>query len=168
MENYQNNEEVVIRELALSEQDVVITYEINASALWNAENPDKTEIEAFYNIINSTHTWGSGKNFESDVWLGSYVTWKLVVVGNDGYDYALAIDEIEFPKGKSPFRWDTIRGRGRARLRKRVKNADPTLDDPEYSLSFFLIQEKTGETPGGKKRFTIDPRLKIRRVHANR
>jgi len=166
MEKYEEQLGEVVRPLVIKEQDVVITYEINASALWSAENPSKEDLETFYNIINSTHTWGSGKDFESDVWVGSYVTWKLVVVGNDGYDYALVIDEIEFKKGQSPFRWDTVRGRGRSRLRKRVKNEDPNLDDPEYSLSFFLIQEKTGENNGGKKRFTIDPRLKVRRTHA--
>ncbi len=163
MSKLEGNKGEVIRPLVLHEQDVVITYEINASALWNADNPDKKEIEVFYNIINSTHTWGSGRDFETDAWVGSYVTWKLVVVGNDGYDYAVVIDEIEFEKGKSPFKWNTIRGRGRSRLRKRVKNDDPKLDDPEYTLSFFLIQEKTGMTSGGKKRFSIDPRLKVRR-----
>lgn len=165
MESYQKEGITVIRTLELKEQDVVITYEINASALWNAEDLGKSEIEAFYNIINSTHTWGSGKDFETDAWVGSYVTWKLVVVGNDGNDYALTIDEIEFKKGESPFRWDTIRGRNRSRLRKRVKNQNPSVEDPEYSLSFFLIQEKTGKTAGGKKRFTIDPKIRLRNIH---
>lgn len=165
MDSYEKEESFTIREVKLKEQDVVITYEINASALWNTENLGKHEIESFYSIVNSTHTWGSGKEFESDAWLGSYVTWKLVVVGNDGNDYSLKIDEIRFKKGESPFRWDTLKGRGKTRIRKRVKNDDPDLDDPEYTLSFTVIQEKTGDNPGGNKQFSIDPRIKVRRVH---
>ncbi|MFC3881167.1 hypothetical protein ACFOSV_13320 [Algoriphagus namhaensis] len=165
METYQKEGITVIRTLELKEQDVVITYEINASALWNATDLGKSEIEAFYNIINSTHTWGSGKDFETDAWVGSFVTWKLVVVGNDGYDYALEIDEIEFKEGESPFRRHTIRGKSRSRLRKKVRNHNPSVPDPEYSLSFFLIQERTGDTVGGKKRFTIDPKIRLRNIH---
>jgi len=132
-----------------------IIYEIDCRNLWKGG-----DLEDCYEI-ESNGRRGHGSKFESDVDATKNVLWELENVGINRRAFKLEILKIDFGDHPHPFNQNPLRPRGRNKniLKRRVREASEDYET-KYDIEFKLTKLRSGRS----QHFTIDPRLKIRRI----
>ncbi len=139
----------------MAARNTKITYEIDCRNLWRG-----IDLEDSYEI-ESNGRRGHGSQFESDVDATKNVIWELENVGINRRAFKLEILKIDFGNNPHPFNQNPLKPRGRNKniIKRRVKNTSEDYDT-KYDIEFKLTKLRSGRS----QKYTIDPRLKIRRI----